>query len=131
MEELEEKRHSLERSLAWLEKKFNSADIQGINHHAAMLLGLAYKQQDDTREIEETLREHSSKLDEHTTILNEHSSKLDEHTTILNEHSSKFASIEHRLEKIEAKTDKQTEAINENTKILSQILATLNKFNGY
>ena len=64
-----------------------------------MLLGLAYKQQDDTRTIEATLREHSSKLDEHTIKLNN----------------------------LEQKIDKRTEAINENTKLMSNILAQLNK----
>jgi predicted RNase H-related nuclease YkuK (DUF458 family) len=105
MQSMEERIALLERGLASLEKKFNT-DIQDVNHHATMLLGLAYKQQDDTRIIEATLREHSSKLDEHTEILNEHTIKLNN---------------------LEQKIDKQTEAINENTKLMSNILAQLNK----
>jgi septal ring factor EnvC (AmiA/AmiB activator) len=119
MQSIEERIALLERGLASLEKKFNT-NIQDVNHHATMLLGLAYKQQDDTREIEETLREHSSKFDsiDH---------RLDEHTKILNEHSSKFASIENRLEKIESQSVAQTNSINENTKLLANMLALLTK----
>ncbi|GAC1365063.1 MAG: hypothetical protein NVS2B12_14970 [Ktedonobacteraceae bacterium] len=72
----EERINALERTVTLLEKRFNDADIQSVNHNATMLLGLSYKQQADIREIKNT-------QSEHTTILNEHTLKLNNLETLL------------------------------------------------
>ena len=51
----EERINALERNVAWLQKKFDDADIPSVNHNATMLLGLAYKQQTDIKEIKISL----------------------------------------------------------------------------
>ncbi len=109
----EERINTLEKTVALLQKKFNDADIQSVNHNSAMLLGLVYKQQSDIREIKTTLSEHTEILSEHTTVLTKHTSKLE--------------NIEQHIQQLEVKSDKHTELLNENTKLLTQLVVLLTK----
>lgn len=88
MQTQEERLSALERSVAILQRRFNDADIESVNHNATMLLGLAYAHQADIREIKAKQEEHTATLEEHTMILNEHTATLKEHTKLLNEHTA-------------------------------------------
>lgn len=124
----EERLNTLERTVALLEKKFNNADLQNINHNATMLLGLTYKQQADINEIKINLNEHTSRLDNLEAKSDKHTETLNEHTLLLNEHTSKLDNLEQHFKQLEAKSDKHTETLNEHTKLLTQMLALLTKF---
>ncbi len=109
----EERINALERAVMLLQKRFEDADIQSVNHNASMLLGLVYGQQTDIREMKVQLGEvrqdiydlstkvdeHTAILNGHTTILNEHTSLLTQTTTTLNEHTALLTQILERLPK--------------------------------
>jgi methyl-accepting chemotaxis protein len=109
----EERLNNLERTVALLEKRLDDADIRSVNHNATMLLGMVLKQQDDIKEIKNTVSNHTGILNNHTAILSEHTLKLN--------------NIEQSIEKLENQTNKNTEALTENTKLLTQMFAMLTK----
>ena len=52
------------------------------------------------KDIHAEVKDHSTKLDEHTKILKDHSTKLDEHTKILKDHSTKLDEHTKKLDDI-------------------------------
>lgn len=79
----EERLNTLERSVALLEKRFNDADIQSVNHNATMLLGLAYKQQSDIKEIKINLITMDQQISEIRQDIKELRTSSSEQTTLL------------------------------------------------
>ncbi|WP_338255682.1 hypothetical protein [Dictyobacter halimunensis] len=93
----EDRISSLEKSVALLEKRFNGADIQSINHTTTMLLGLAYKQQSETNDIKADFSAMKQRLD----------------------------GVEQDIKELRVKSDEHTMMLTENTRLLTQMLALM------
>ena len=79
----EERINTLERTVAFLQQRYNDADLQSVNHNATMLLGLAYRQQSDIREMKVNLIAMDQQIGEIRQDIKELRTRSDEHTALL------------------------------------------------